>query len=355
MGRMTMGGGLGPHAGDNAKTIALVTELIAKAKSGDRGAQMQLREMAANPNPTVQPLVLSMLHRSGLGKDARPDIGAPGAGASLSPAGTNMLPSGPTGGAQQMQAASLAANSAKTLSAGSRQKGAGIVGPDRSWAETRDQMDRQATYGDDNLPNTEDDVSSFSVGGNPASAGSMTGDHPEWAGTFFGGAQPGSLDALMDPDTAFSLYKTRGGPGGGSLANSSAAQYGEDDFKAAMRLGGIMGGGINGPGDTLAFADDWMHDATGAGAKGGGQYADPGKILEQALQMAQNDPNPDNQENIILGALQAVKPYMDPTQYAMMSNRVNQVMDEYLAHGLENGMEDRSGRLLDQVYGALGM
>lgn len=193
------------------------------------------------------------------------------------------------------------------------------------------------------------------LGGTPAS-GQLATEHPEWANTFFGSAQPGALDALAaSPDQAWGMFVGQPNPGGGgnSLYNSTASGYAENDFKSGMTLGGLLGGTGSGPGDTLKYADDWTKSAIG----GQGQYADPSKILQQALAVAASPENANNEANqrmIIQSALNAVEPYMDPTQYEMLMNRVGRVMNDYMVQGVNNGMQDQSGVLLDQIYGAIG-
>jgi hypothetical protein len=193
------------------------------------------------------------------------------------------------------------------------------------------------------------------LGGTPAS-GQLATEHPEWANTFFGSAQPGALDALAaSPDQAWGMFVGQPNPGGGgnSLYNSTASGYAENDFKSGMALGGLLGGTGSGPGDTLKYADDWTKSAIG----GQGQYADPSKILQQALAVAASPENANNEANqrmIIQSALDAVEPYMDPTQYEMLMNRVGRVMNDYMVQGVNNGMQDQSGVLLDQIYGAIG-
>ena len=195
------------------------------------------------------------------------------------------------------------------------------------------------------------------LGGTPAS-GQLATEHPEWANTFFGSAQPGALDALAaEPDQAWGMFVGQPNPGGGgnSLYNSTASGYAENDFKSAMRLGGILGGAGSGPGDTLNFADSWTKSAIGG--NGNNQYGDPSKILQQALAVAASPENANNETNqrmIIDSALKAVEPYMDPTQYEMLMNRVGRVMNDYMVQGVNNGMQDQSGVLLDQIYGAIG-
>lgn len=191
------------------------------------------------------------------------------------------------------------------------------------------------------------------VGSTTPSGGDVRTAHPEWANTFFGGAQSGAIgDLAASPDSAEALWRQRGGPNGGSLANSMASQFGSNDFQSAMQLAPLLGD-PNMPmdaGSTLNFADSWMKDYMGAG----GSYADPGKILTQALGNIGNVSDPFMQQQMIGDAISSTEPYMDPMSYKMLKNRVARILDEYLAYGVENGSADLQGVLLDQIYAAVG-
>jgi hypothetical protein len=178
----------------------------------------------------------------------------------------------------------------------------------------------------------------------------------DYSGTFFGNAMPASLQEIVArPGAAEALWRTRGGPDGGSLANSSAAQYGSDDFQSAMVLGDIFGktgGGLMTPPDqVLGFTNDFMGSQMG----GGGQYADPAKIMNQIMAAAQAAPDEASQRMILQQGIESMQPFMTPMSYQMLQSRLSQVMDEYTTYGLENGTADLSGRLLQEIQRAIGV
>jgi hypothetical protein len=178
------------------------------------------------------------------------------------------------------------------------------------------------------------------------------GVDPKYKDTFFGGLPGVSIDeAAADPDTAWSLFRTRGGPGRGSLQNSTVGQYGENNFRSAMDLAGILGETGMGPQDTLGYTDASMRRQMTPG----GGYMDPAKILNAAFAQIGAQPDVAEQERLIQTALQAVEPYMDPTQYRMMQSRVNRAIENYVTYGLENGTEDLNGVLLQSLQRAIGM
>lgn len=192
---------------------------------------------------------------------------------------------------------------------------------------------------------------SFESGG-ASDPSDITTQNPRYKGSFFSGVQPDALDELAaNPDQAWSLFRTRGGPGGGDLRNSTASIYGQNNFGSAMNLAGILGGRGMGPQDTLGFTSEMMQQ----GMNGGGRYVDPAKILNAAFQNIGKEPDAFTQQNQIKQTLDSLEPYMDPTQYQALQSRIGRVMDDYLAYGLENGTSDLSGVLLQAMQRAIGM
>lgn len=175
---------------------------------------------------------------------------------------------------------------------------------------------------------------------------------PEFKNSFFGNVQGDAIDELAaDPQQAWSLFRTRGGPGGRSLQNSTASLYGANDFESAMNLAPFLASdGLLSPADQLGFTDQMMK----RGMSGGGNYVDPSKVLNAAFENIGKDPNFLNQQTGIQTVLDAVAPYINQTQYQMLQRRIQDVMDRYLTYGLENGTEDLNGVLLDMVYNAIG-
>lgn len=195
--------------------------------------------------------------------------------------------------------------------------------------------------------------SSYDVGTSTADANSVGASMDGYDNTFFSGIQSGALnDVANNPNAAAALWRTRGGPGGGSLANSSASIYGEDDFMAAMNMAELMGNPnqVMAPQDKLKFTNDWMGNA-----QQGGNYVDPGKLASQLLGNIGQVQDPFMQEELIDKAISALRPYMTDTSFKMLSSRLNRISDEYTTYGLENGTADLSNVLLNEVYKALGV
>lgn len=188
--------------------------------------------------------------------------------------------------------------------------------------------------------------------GGQASSGSIRDTKPQYGGTFFGGVQDDALDELQaHPEQAWQLFRTRGGPGGGSLANSTASLYGQNNFMSNMALGDILGGPGKGPEDVLGFANDAMSQDM----RGGGRYTDPAKILNAAFANIGKESDAFSQQDMILQTLDALEPYMSSGEYERMRRRTQRAIDEYMAYGLENGQSDLSGRLLQSIQQAIGM
>ena len=344
------------------QTVMTARQKISAFKAGDKAAGQWLAVIMRDPNAAQ--MVAPLLQAAGLqmagGQIVPSSAGQmPGGGGVAGAPGqwATALQSMPQG-SPQIQGPEVP-NSVGTVAAGNRAKGEGIVGPTIDpWVESRQIAESKGLYNNTGGTGGDTGVAGSGgdgLGGTPAS-GQLATEHPEWANTFFGSAQPGALDALAaSPDQAWGMFVGQPNPGGGgnSLYNSTASGYAENDFKSGMTLGGLLGGTGSGPGDTLKYADDWTKSAIG----GNGQYADPSKILQQALAVAASPENANNEANqrmIIQSALDAVEPYMDPTQYEMLMNRVGRVMNDYMVQGVNNGMQDQSGVLLDQIYGAIG-
>lgn len=175
----------------------------------------------------------------------------------------------------------------------------------------------------------------------------------QYANTFFGSVDPNAIDELAgSPAAAWSLYKTQGGPGGGSLQNSMLGRFGQNNFQSLMGLAPYLNDQGSLPADTLNFAGQGM----GQNMQGGGQYMDPSKILNAAFSRIGSDPSVANQETAVQDVLNQIAPYMDPTEYKMLQNRVNDVLDQYMTYGLQaqNSGKDLSGVLLKQIQNAIG-
>lgn len=194
-------------------------------------------------------------------------------------------------------------------------------------------------------------------GASPSTGGGLAGTTPSAlnGGTdpnsFFGGVTGDAINELAgDPNQAWALYQTRGGPNRGDLSNSSVTKYGQNDFQAAMALAPYLngpGGGGGGAG-TLDFTGKMMDQSLKPGT-----YVDPSKVFDATLSHLTGQPV-STQEQGITDLLNNMGAYMDPTQFQMLKARVNQVMNQYITQGLEGGSANQSGQLLQMVRQAAG-
>lgn len=185
--------------------------------------------------------------------------------------------------------------------------------------------------------------------------GSTPGDiygSSDYGNSFFRGTPGAGINELAgSPGTAWSMYLMQGGPNGGSLQNAGISEFGQNDFNAAMDLAPYLTGTGGGKGsglDILNFTQGMMDRGTQAG-----QYVDPSKVFNQTIQGLQGQPLA-AQEAGISKLIDSLGAYMDPTRYAMLRARIQQVMDQYITQKVTNPTGDQSGLFLQMIQQAAG-
>lgn len=319
---------------------------------------LQTLETLIKSSPQIRSQIAMGLRENGLGINGQGRIvstatgqspvgspmGAAASGGAWSQAMAQMTPAGPVRTANDALGAANKASSGQGIGLRPANPDVGIQGTSSKTIRPAGSLDNGFNGGSGGIPGAVQ----------PQSGSATSGQ--DYSGTFFGSAMPASLQEIVArPGAAEALWRTRGGPGGGSLANSSASQYGSDDFQSAMVLGDIFGktgGGLmTEPGNVLGFTNDFMNSQTG----GGGQYADPAKIMNQIMAAAQAAPDEASQRMILQSGIESMQPFMTPMSYQMLQSRLSQVMDEYTTYGLENGTADLSGVLLQEIQRAIGL
>jgi hypothetical protein len=337
----------------NRRLDQLIQTLVnPNASYQDKSSALKQLELVVQSGPEQRATVAMGLRDNGLGINAKGKITTQGGKSPLPQAGD--FTQGQWGTVNAQMGASPLRSPVRSGGGNSvGQSAEDTMGPGLSLTEQRTRYPGVA--GAENYP---DAGAGTGAGGDPGFESGTPYNSADarvdskYGNTFFGGVPEANLNEVAgSPDMAWSLFRTRGGPGGGDLQNSTIGRYGDDNFKSSMFFQDILGGAGQSNPDFLGSTDAAMRRQMTPG----GGYTDPAKLLNATFAKLANEPDAATQEMMIDEALRQIEPYISPGQYQMMQSRVQRAMEQHLAYGLEAGTEDLNGVLLQSLQRAIGM